>query len=218
VVTKLESDPDSENRIQVRLPIIGESEDGIWMRVASLDAGNNRGMFFLPEIGDEVIVGFVNNDPRYSVVLGMLNSSAKPAPLTASDANDEKGYVSRNGIKMIFNDSDKSLIIQTPAGKKVTISEATGEMTLEDENGNKISMTSSSVSIVSAGDMSLQASGNLNVEAANISLSPSSGFSLSAGGTSMSADSSSASLSAAQVTISASAVATINGGMVMINS
>ncbi|HBL80092.1 MAG TPA: Rhs element Vgr protein, partial [Aequorivita sp.] len=76
VVSQLESDPDGEDRILVKIPIINKEEQGIWTRIATLDAGNNRGSFFLPEIGDEVIVGFVNDDPNHAVILGMLHSSA----------------------------------------------------------------------------------------------------------------------------------------------
>ena len=170
IVTQLENDPDSENRIQVRLPIISPGEEGIWMRIASLDAGKKRGAFFLPEVGDEVVVGFLNNDPRHAVVLGMLNSSANPAPLKASDKNDEKGFVTRSGMKMVFNDADNSLKIETPGGKKLTIDESAGVMSLEDENGNKFSMDATSVTINSAGSMSLNASGNLTIKGAMVSI------------------------------------------------
>ncbi|MGN6640669.1 MAG: type VI secretion system tip protein VgrG [Mucilaginibacter sp.] len=170
IVTELENDPDGENRIRVRLPIIDPNEDGIWSRIATLDAGNNRGTFFLPEIGDEVIVGFLNNDPRYAVILGMLNSSAKPAPLQASDQNDEKGYISRSGIKMIFNDSDNSLIIQTPAGKKVTLDESSDVVSLEDEHGNSVSMNASSLTIQSAVDMNLTANGTLAIKGTMVTI------------------------------------------------
>jgi Rhs element Vgr protein len=217
VVTDLENDPDSQDRIRVRLPIIDPNEDGVWSRVGCLDAGNNRGTFFRPEIGDEVVVGFFNNDPRNPVVLGMLNSSAKPAPLTASNQNDEKGYVSRSGMKMIFNDSDKSLIIQTPVGKKMTISESDGVISFEDENGNKISMDSSSITVQSAADINLTANGDLNIQAVNINLTASSSFALSSGGASLNAGSGSASLSAPTVSISGSGTTTINGGIVSIN-
>lgn len=217
VVTDLESDPDSQHRIRVRLPIIDPQEDGVWSRIASLDAGDNRGMFFRPEVGDEVIVGFLNNDPRNPVVLGMLNSGAKPAPLTAANQNDEKGYVSRSNMKMIFNDADKSLKIETPAGKKVTISESDSIIKIEDEYGNKISMEQASVSIESAANMSLKAGGNLTVEAVNITLSPSASFAMSAGGASINAGSGSASVSAPSVTLEGSGTATIKGGVVMIN-
>jgi Rhs element Vgr protein len=217
IVTDLENDPDSQDRIRVRLPIIDTGEDGIWTRIACLDAGNNRGTFFRPEIGDEVIVGFLNNDPRHPVVLGMLNSSAKPAPLQASNQNDEKGYTSRSGMKMIFNDSEKSIKIETPAGKKVTISEQDGVMQLEDENNNKITMDSSAISLESGANIKIKATGDLTIEAVNISLSPSSSFSMSSGGTSISADGSSATISAPSVSLEGSGTATIKGGVVMIN-
>jgi Rhs element Vgr protein len=217
VVTDLENDPDSQDRIRVRLPIIDANEDGVWSRMASLDAGNNRGMFFRPEVGDEVIVGFLNNDPRRPVVLGMLNSSAKPAPLQASNQNDEKGYTSRSGMTMIFNDSEKSLKIATPAGKKMTISEQDGVMSMEDENGNSFSMNSSAISVKSAGDINLTATGNLNVSAVNVSISPSSAFSVSAGGATINAGSGSAGISAPTVKVEGSGMATLKGGIVMIN-
>lgn len=217
VVTALENDPASQDRIRVRLPVIDANEDGIWARVACLDAGNNRGVFFRPEIGDEVIVGFLNNDPRNAVVLGMVNSSAKPAPLKAADKNDEKGYVSRSGMKMIFNDADKSIIIETPVGKKVTVSESEAIMKLEDENGNSISMGASGISIQSGANIELKATGDLTVSAVNISLTPSASFAVSAGGASINAGSGSASLSAPSVSVEGSGSATIKGGVVMIN-
>ncbi len=216
IVTQLQDDPDSQDRIRVRLPIIGESEDGIWTRIACLDAGNNRGTFFRPEIGDEVIVGFLNNDPRHPVILGMLNSSAKPAPLQASDQNDEKGYVSRSGMTMIFNDSENSLKITTPAGKKMTISEQDGVVSLEDENGNQISMDSNGITVQSQADIKLTATGDLTIQANNISLSPNISFSLSAGASSVNVDSSSATLSAPTVSVTGSGTASISGGIVNI--
>src|SRR6185295_20278043 len=133
--------------ILVKIPVIDNKAQGIWTRVASLDAGNDRGSFFLPEIGDEVIVGFINDDPRDAVVLGMMNSSAKPAPLTAADANDKKGFVTRSNMQMIFDDKKKSFTLQTPAGKQIVVDEDAKLMKLEDENGNKITMDSNGISI-----------------------------------------------------------------------
>ena len=140
IVTQLENDPDGEDRILIKIPVINNDEDGIWCRVSTLDAGQNRGTFFRPEIGDEVIVGFINNDPRHAVILGMLNSSAKPAPLKAADDNHEKGYVSRSEMKMIFNDDVKSFSLETPAGNKFIITEDEKKIQLQDQNGNKITM------------------------------------------------------------------------------
>ncbi|SDP92541.1 Rhs element Vgr protein [Mucilaginibacter sp. OK268] len=217
IVTDLENDPDTQDRIRVRLPIIDPAEDGVWTRIACLDAGNNRGTFFRPEIGDEVVVGFLNNDPRHPVVLGMLNSSTKPAPLKAANKNDEKGYTSRSGMKMIFNDDEKSLKIETPAGKKVTISEKEGYIQMEDENNNKVTMDSSAISLESGADIKIKATGDLSIEATNVSIKPSSSFEMSAGGASIKADSGSAAISAPSVKVEGSGTATIKGGVVMIN-
>ncbi len=169
VVTALEGDPASEERIQVRLPIVNKDEDGTWARLATLDAGENRGSFFRPEIGDEVLVGFIGQDPRHAVVLGGLHSSAKPAPEPASDDNHKKGYVSRSEMKMVFDDEKKSIKIETPKGNFIELSEDTGGISITDENGNKLTLDSNGVTIESAKDIIFKAaSGDLKIEAINV--------------------------------------------------
>jgi uncharacterized protein involved in type VI secretion and phage assembly len=169
-VTQLENDPDGEDRILVKIPVINNDEDGIWCRVSTLDAGNKRGTYFRPEIDDEVIVGFINNDPRHAVVLGMLNSSAKPAPITAADANHEKGYVSRSEMKMIFNDDKKSFSLETPAGNKFLITEDEKKIYLEDQHGNKITMNEDGIKMESIKDIILKAKNDINAEGVNINV------------------------------------------------
>ena len=170
IVTQLKEDPDGENRILVKIPVIHKDEEGAWCRVSTLDAGNNRGSFFLPEIEDEVIVGFINNDPRHGVVLGMLNSSSKPAPLEASDDNHEKGFQTRSEMKLIFNDDKKSILIETPAGNKVEITEEDKKIHMEDQNGNKLTMNSDGITIESSKDIILKASGDIKGEGTNIEI------------------------------------------------
>ncbi len=163
IVTDLE-DPEGQGRIMVRVPTIMEDDDGIWSRVSTLDAGNNRGTFILPEIGDEVIVGFINNDPRFAVVLGMMNSAHSPAPLSASNDNNEKGYVSRSEMKMIFNDDKKTIQIETPAGNKLLLSEEDTAIKIEDQNGNKVTMDTQGISLESVLHVALKApSGNVTI-------------------------------------------------------
>ena len=168
IVTQLQEDPDGDHRILVHLPMIKANEKGVWARIASLDAGENRGAFFRPEIGDEVILGFINDDPGEAVVLGMLNSSAKPAPLTESDDNHEKGFVTRSEMKLLFNDDKKSILIETPGGNKISLSEDEGAITIEDENSNKILMDSSGITIESASNLNIKATGDVNIEGTNI--------------------------------------------------
>ncbi|MBY5956709.1 type VI secretion system tip protein VgrG [Membranicola marinus] len=164
-VVQLENDPEGENRILVRLPIIDNAAPGIWARVATLDAGENRGSFFLPELEDEVIVGFLNDDPRDAVILGMLNSSAKPAPITAEDTNNEKGFVTRCGMRLHFNDDTKTITIDTPAGNSIKLDEADSSITVEDQNGNVTKLDSSGIEMESATDIKIKATGKIDIEA-----------------------------------------------------
>ena len=169
LVTRLKGSPaDTEFRIQVRLPLVNPQGEGIWTRLAAQDAGNQRGAVWRPEIGDEVIVGFFNDDPRQAVILGSLHSSKNPAPIPADDKNHEKGWITRSKMKMVFNDDDKSLVIETPKGKKVTIDEKTDKIQLEDEHGNKIVMDKNGIVIESSKDLTLKAAKDVKMQGINI--------------------------------------------------
>ena len=190
VVTNLE-DPDGEERIQVRLPLVHESDDGAWMRLCTLDAGENRGWVFRPEIGDEVITGFLNNDPRFGVILGKVHSSKHTAPYTASNDNFEKGFLSKAELKFLMDDEKKSITFETPGGHKIIMDDDEQSILLEDSHGNKIAMSSDGIEIKSIKDVQVNADANMKMEAgtnaeitggANAKLEGSSGAELSSGG------------------------------------
>lgn len=176
IVTRIAGDPDGENRIKVRLPVIDPQGEGVWARMASPDAGNERGMVFRPEIGDEVIVGCLNDDPRDPIVLGMVHSSAKPSPIEAEEENSVKGVVTRSELKLLLNDDEKSVVIETPGGNRVSVSDDEGAIILEDLNGNKVSMTSDGITLESAGDLNLKASGDVTIEGMNVTCKASAAF------------------------------------------
>lgn len=202
IVTAIHDDPDGEDRIQVKLPVVDAEDEGIWARISTLDAGENRGSFFRPEIDDEVIVGFINGDPRDAIVLGMLNSSAKPAPLTAGEENKEKGFITREELKLLFDDDKKSVTIETPNGNKVILSDDEGSIELEDENGNKTTMDSSGITIESASDITIKATGDVTIEGVNINEKASANYKAEGG---------------AGAELSTSAVAVVKGSLVQIN-
>jgi Rhs element Vgr protein len=185
VVTKLESDPDNEFRVKVKIPLINNDEEGIWCRIALLDAGNERGSFFMPEINDEVVLGFINDDPRHGVILGMLHSQSMPAPVTASDDNNEKGFYTRSKMKLVFDEDKKSITIITPKNKSIVIIDDDGSIILSDELSNKITMDSDGITIESQKDIKLKATGNIKGEATqNIELAATAGLKAKGTGTS----------------------------------
>ena len=201
LVTQLQDDPIGEERIMVRLPMINSDEQGIWARVSCLDAGNNRGTFFRPEIDDEVIVGFINDDPNDVIVLGMMNSSAKPAPLVASDDNHEKGIFTKNKMKILFNDDEESITIKNDQENQILISDSSIE--LSDNNGNKIIMNEDGILIESDKDIIIRSrTGDLTAEAINVDIKASAEAKLSGVGS---------------AEISASGQVVVKGAMVQIN-
>lgn len=205
IVSKLQDDPESEFRVLLKLPSASASEDAVWARVATLDAGKERGSFFRPEIGDEVVVGFLNADPRHAVILGCVHSSKLPAPLTPDDKNHEKGIFTREKMKLLFNDEKKSIIIETPKGNRITISEDDKGITVEDENKNKIQLNDKGIEINSAKDLVIKAdSGKITMSAGKDIEIKSSGGNLKADG-------------ASGVKINSSAITEIKGSMVNIN-
>jgi len=202
IVSQLEEDPDGEDRILVQIPIINNEEEGVWCRVASPDAGENRGIFFRPEIGDEVIVGFINQDPNDAIVMGMLHSSAKPSPITAADDNHEKGIVTRSEMKLMFDDDKKIITIETPAGKIISLDEDAGAITIEDDNSNVVTINSDGISMESAGDIAIKASGDVNIEGTNVNIAANAEFKAEG---------------SAGAEVSTSAVAVLKGSLVQIN-
>ncbi|MEZ4774814.1 MAG: type VI secretion system tip protein VgrG [Bacteroidia bacterium] len=203
LVTKLEQDPDGEDRVRVIIPTIDASGEGVWARVASLDAGKQRGSFFRPEINDEVVLGFLNDDPRNPVILGQLHSSKNPAPVKVKDTNHEKGFYTRSKMKLVFNDDDKSISMETPGGQSLVIDDKAGSIVIKDKNGNTITLDSAGITLKSAKDIILKAGANLKAESsANMELK---------GGAQLKASGS------AGAELSSSAVATIKGSLVKIN-
>ncbi len=157
-------DPDGEFRVQVEMPVFN-NEGKVWARVAQPDAGNERSLFIRPEIGDEVVLGFLNNDPRYPIILGGVHSSNSPSPIEQNSENNEKGFVTRSNLKLIFNDDEKSILVETPGGNSVVLSDQDESIKMTDQHGNKIVMDQSGISIQSAGEVSISSSGETEIKA-----------------------------------------------------
>ncbi|NOQ72211.1 MAG: type VI secretion system tip protein VgrG [Crocinitomix sp.] len=164
-VTRLD-DPSGEDRVKVRIPIIDPKSEGVWAKMSRTDAGEHRGMFFLPELDDEVLVGFLGCDPRYPMIVGMLNSSAKPAPVAALEKDNLKGYYSKEGSRLEFDDKNKTIKIQTLSNKEakkledfrsgtpdleknntIFIDDKKGTILIKDKNGNHIKFSDKEIHI-----------------------------------------------------------------------
>lgn len=159
---------DKELRVKVILPgVDNKASAAVWARLASFDAGPNRGFYFRPEEGDEVIIGFLHDDPRHPVILGNLWGAKNNAPTGIKPpdvANEEKGIVTKKGTMLHFKDGAKpSLLISTAGGNKITIDDAVG-ISLTDQHGHSIKMDSAGITL-DAG------SGNVTIKGAKVDVS-----------------------------------------------
>lgn len=222
IVQKLDEDPDGIYRVQVKIPLQQAETEGIWARLGHLYASSGCGSFFIPEKGDEVIIGYLNSDPSYPVVIGSLYSAKNKSPLEHTDENYTKAIITNSqltlsfddenkiinlitpgGHKVALDDTDKKILIQTSGGQSVTLSDDSNEIALADSNGNSITLNSSGISLSSSSDITLSASANVDISAgAKATLSGDAG--LVASGT-------------ASAEISSSGTMTVKGTMVMIN-
>ena len=167
-VKKIAADPESQYRILVSVPVLDNNGEGIWARLSNFFASNGAGAFFLPEIGDEVVLGFLNGDARYPFILGSVYSSTHHQPykdLEPQDENPLKAIVSRSGIALQFDDENKVLTLFTPAGNAVVLNEKDKAVSLQDQNGNSIVMNTSGISMKSSAAIHIEAAKSLTLKA-----------------------------------------------------
>ncbi len=165
-VKKMFEDPDSQYRILVTVPLFDASGEGIWARLSNFYSTSGAGAFFLPEVGDEVILGFINEDPRYPVILGSMYSSTKLKPFTGLDPvqkNSLKAIVSKSGIYTQFDDENIVYTITTPAKNTMIISDKDKKITIQDQHSNKIVMSADGITISSPKDITIEADQSLNL-------------------------------------------------------
>jgi Rhs element Vgr protein len=165
VVMKLDSDPESEQRIQVKVPVLEADREGIWARMAKFHASDGFGAFFVPEVGDEVLLGYLNNDPSHPVILGSLYSSKRPPPYKLEADNNIKAIVTRTKMKIEFDEKDKILTIVTPGNNKVVLSDKDKSILLADQNNNTVELNPGGISLDSPKDIKISAKGKISIDA-----------------------------------------------------
>jgi len=209
-VTKLSGDPINLDRIQISLPVLGDKPILLWARLAAPYAGKDTGIQFLPEHGDEVVVGFFGDDPSAPVILGSMHSSKKKRALKEEAKNNKKIIQTRSKLKITFDDEKKAVKIETPGGAVVQLDDSGKSLMLKDQNGNSITLGSGGITIKSARDIKLTAG-------AGISLAASADAQITGNNVSAEAKVGATIKGTASAELSASGQVTVKGAMVMIN-
>lgn len=166
------TDPHNQGRVQVELPWVAE-DDGAealaWARLATLMAGDNRGSWFIPEVGDEVLLAFIAGDPRWPIVVGALwnGVDTPPEQMDGGGENNLRSITSRSGHRFTFDD--------TSGAEKVEIqSQGNHFFSLEDSGGGAIKLKHSGgakIEIDSSGNVSIDTGSKVTVSASTMEVS-----------------------------------------------
>ncbi|MEL6168988.1 MAG: phage baseplate assembly protein V [Pseudomonadota bacterium] len=164
VVTENDGDPEGLGRVRVRLELHAEGQSSFWARVAAPMAGPEMGFYALPEVDDEVLVGFIAEDPSHPVVLGGVWNAQRLPPETnpAGEANDRRLWRSRSGHEFRFDDGDAHEIeLKLADGPRVHLTQDVA--LLEDANGNM-------VQIEASGAITIKGSTSITLEAPTVTI------------------------------------------------
>jgi phage protein D/phage baseplate assembly protein gpV len=170
------ADPDQRFRVKVAFPWLSDDYESWWARVAQPGAGDGRGLAWLPEVGDEVLVGFVHGDVRDPYVLGGLYNGTDHALLNDQLVDSGAGQVlrrvlgSRTGHRLVFSDDDQASQIQLGTG------DGSATITLDSSNTKIVIDGSGQVTIHAGGPLKLNSDGDLELNATgDLKLNSSSG-------------------------------------------
>jgi uncharacterized protein involved in type VI secretion and phage assembly len=197
-------DPQNLGLVKVDFPWLGEETDAVsitseedrahssWARIATLMAGNGRGTFFVPEVGDEVLVAFEHGDMDRPIVLGGLwnGDDLPPEQMDGDGKNHLRSIHTRSGHILSFDDnSDEQkakitiqsqgghhivldddggqgkIEIKTTGGHHLTLDDTGGTVTLADRGGNQMVLDANggSMTVDVTGDQSQNIGGNLTI-------------------------------------------------------
>ncbi|NBD22297.1 phage baseplate assembly protein V [Paenibacillus glycinis] len=137
-------DPEHMGRVKLRFPWRGSEDESHWARVATPMAGKDRGCYFIPEVGDEVLVAFEMGNIDHPYVIGAFwNGQDNPPGANADGKNDIRKIKSRSGHELEFDDKrgHEKVTLQTRSGHRIVMDDTSGSENIEivDHTGsNKI--------------------------------------------------------------------------------
>ena len=170
------SDPEGLERVRVRFPWLNDDDESNWARMAAPMAGKDRGFYYLPEVGDEVLVAFEHGAVDFPFILGALWNGKDNPPETNSDGqNNHRTIKSRSGHIIRFDDSDggEKIEILDKNKNKIVISSSDDTLTIESRSDisiksstGKLKLGGVGVEISSQADVKIEADLTMDVKAA----------------------------------------------------
>jgi phage baseplate assembly protein V len=171
LVTDL-SDPEKEGRVKLKFPWFDDQMETEWCRVRQAYAGNGYGVFFVPEVGDEVLVAFIQGDMRFPVILGGLYNGQDKPPTYRDDSKDEKVIRTKAGHQITLDDSqgtEKITIVDSKEKNRIEIDTANNSIKIESTSG-KLIIKANEIEVSANTTLKIEAGGKLDIKGATINL------------------------------------------------
>ncbi len=218
VVKQVAKDPGGELRVLVGLPLLQDASKGVWARLGTFYASSGVGALFYPEVDDEVVVGFMNEDPRYPVILGSVYSKKRAPPFPPDEKNTRKALVTRSKLELSFDEEKKTILIQTPGKHIIKLDDTSGAISIQDSNGNTVSLSKGGITLDSAKNLNINAKGNVALKAGgNLTMEATGNATMSGAQVAHKAQAKFSASGNAQAEVTSSGILTVRGTLVKIN-
>lgn len=173
-------DPDNQGRIKVKYPWLADNEESHWARLAVPMAGKDRGFFFLPDVGDEVLLVFEQGDVSRPYILGALWNGVDLPPTDDGDGTERKLLKSKSGHIVRLDDAggqEKIEIIDKTGKNKIIVDAANNTISISTDKDielkapqGKIRLEAMELEVTSSGNAKVEASGNMTIKGAMVNI------------------------------------------------
>ena len=160
------ADPDGKGRVRVHMNWQTDGMQTGWVRVMTPDGGgskdvrSNRGFVFIPEVGDQVLLGFRHGDPARPYVMGSLFNGVTGSGGFA--ANHKKSLTTRSGSTVTFDDTAHTILLQTTRANKIFIDELNGTITVS--SAEEVNVNTKNVNINASENMNVNVGKNFTMQ------------------------------------------------------
>jgi type VI secretion system secreted protein VgrG len=218
-IVKENNDPDKLGRVRVNFFWQENNLLSPWLRLVNAYSGAERGFYFIPEIGDEVLVGFEGGNAEKPYVFGSFyHGKSKPPAAWPNADNSFKGILTKSKLKIEFDEKKKQTTIETPGGNKAVLSDEDKSIILHDQNQNKVELTANGISMESMKDIKITSKAKVTIEGlAGVDISSKADAKITGLNVNLTANVGFKAQGTATAEISAAGQTTVKGAMVMIN-
>ncbi len=212
-------DDEKQGRVKVKFPALDDQLESDWLRIATPNAGPQRGVLMLPQVNDEVLVAFENGDTRRGYVLGSLwNGKDKPGDSHLTGAAESDGSFTVLSDKQIIATSQDEMKLTST--KKMTVDVKDEQLVkvakdrTEQIQGNRKTEVSGNLEQKAQGNVKSESTGSTTIKATGtVTLESSASLTIKAPSVTVEGQAS-LTLKAPQVTINGSAMVNISGGLI----